>query len=669
LYVDDNDTNLIAIEAALAPLGRKLVLARLLEQDFALLILDVAMPGMDGFETVRLVRSRAHNRATAIIFITGLSWQDDAILKGYELGAFDFMTKPVRPEVLRAKAAVFMQLQERTLELHQKAEELRAAQARAHERELTMQRKRFEAEVLERQMQQMAEADKRKDEFLAILAHELRNPLQPLQTAVEVMEHEPDKPVPERVRGVIRRQVHFIGRLVDDLLDVARFQTGEARAAPRAAVARQGRRGGGLRHADARAGAPAHARDRPRQGADGQRRSGAARPGDHELAVERDRHDRLRPGSRSPECTQSGLRRPHRQTRERREDHARAVRHHPERGKRSMNTFESPKNGNGNGKAKNGSNGHAAKAGPDQLHQRELLAALRQFKRGNFEVKLREDMTGIDGQIAETFNELVAMVKTIRDEAQDVSTAVGKEGQAQKRMRRFDTTGGWNDYIAAVNEVIEDLSGHANEIARVVTAVARGDLEQTMDVEDGGHGPRRGEFLRHAKIVNGMVVRLAQFGSEVTRVALEVGGEGKLGAHARVQGVSGVWKDLTDSVNLMASNLTSQVREIARVTTAVAQGDLTKTITIDVKGEILELKNTMNTMVDQRNAFASEVTRVAREVGTEGVLGGQAQVRRERGDARRARGRSRGCPRWPGRGARRVRYVARADRQRQRHGA
>ncbi|HSN30138.1 MAG TPA: HAMP domain-containing protein, partial [Kofleriaceae bacterium] len=293
-----------------------------------------------------------------------------------------------------------------------------------------------------------------------------------------------------------------------------------------------------------------------------------------------------------------------------------------------MNTFETGKNGNGNGhKGKNGGNGATVKAGPEQLAHRELLSALRQFKRGNFEVKLREDLTGLDGQICETFNEMVAMVKSIRDEAQDVSNAVGKEGQAGKRMRRFGTTGGWNDYINAVNEVVEDLSGHANEIARVVSAVAKGDLEQTMDVEDGGHGPRRGEFLRHAKIVNGMVARLAQFGSEVTRVALEVGGEGKLGAQARVQGVSGVWKDLTDSVNLMASNLTSQVREIARVTTAVAQGDLTKTITIDVKGEILELKNTMNTMVEQLRAFANEVTRVAREVGTEGRLGGQATVR------------------------------------------
>src|SRR5262245_48885408 len=235
LVVDDNDTNLIAIEAALMPLGRTMVLAksgvealaRLLEQDFALIILDAAMPGMDGFETARLVRSRARNRATPIIFITGLSWQDDEILRGYELGAFDFLMKPIRAEVLRAKAAVFIELQTRTLELQQKADELRQEQARAHERELTMQRKRFEGEVLERQMAQMSETDKRKDEFLAILAHELRNPLQPLQTAVELMENSPAEPVPERVRGIIQRQVTHIGRLVDDLLNVARFQTGK----------------------------------------------------------------------------------------------------------------------------------------------------------------------------------------------------------------------------------------------------------------------------------------------------------------------------------------------------------------------------------------------------------------------------------------------------------
>ncbi|MDQ3341223.1 MAG: hybrid sensor histidine kinase/response regulator, partial [Myxococcota bacterium] len=235
LVVDDNQTNLIAIEAALAPLGRKLVtahsgveaLARLLEQDFALIILDVAMPGMDGFETARMVRTREKNRATPIIFVTGLSWQDDAVLKGYELGAFDFLMKPVRPEMLRAKALVFVQLQERTIELQQKAEELRQEQTRTHERELLAQRKRFEAEVLEQKMEQMSEVDRRKDEFLAILSHELRNPLQPLQTAVEVLEHDPDAPVPARIRGIIQRQVHHITRLVDDLLDIARLNAGK----------------------------------------------------------------------------------------------------------------------------------------------------------------------------------------------------------------------------------------------------------------------------------------------------------------------------------------------------------------------------------------------------------------------------------------------------------
>jgi len=264
----------------------------------------------------------------------------------------------------------------------------------------------------------------------------------------------------------------------------------------------------------------------------------------------------------------------------------------------------------------------STKATPDQLERREVLAALRAFKRGEFATRMRENLTGVDGQIAEAFNEIVLMVDGIRAEAAAVSQDVGKAGNAARRMRRVGTSGGWAAYVSSVNEMIEDLTGHSNEVVEVVGAVARGDLDLRMDIAE-----RQGEFLRHARIVNGMVDRLSQFGSEVTRVALEVGGEGKLGAQARVQGVSGVWKDLTDSVNLMASNLTSQVREIARVTTAVAQGDLTKTITIDVKGEILELKATMNTMVEQLRAFANEVTRVAREVGTEGRLGGQATVR------------------------------------------
>ncbi|HEY1812706.1 MAG TPA: response regulator [Kofleriaceae bacterium] len=235
LVVDDSDTNLVAVEAALALLDRKLVLARsgaealahLLQRDFSLIILDVAMPEMDGFEVAKLVRARARNKTTPILFVTGLAWQDDEILRGYALGACDFLMKPIRAEVLRAKATVYIQLQERTIQLHEKASELRRAQARAHERELEVQRERFETELLEHQMRQLAESDRRKDEFLAILAHELRNPLQPLQTAVELIEADVSKPVAPRVRNIIQRQVHYIGRLVDDLLDVARFQTGK----------------------------------------------------------------------------------------------------------------------------------------------------------------------------------------------------------------------------------------------------------------------------------------------------------------------------------------------------------------------------------------------------------------------------------------------------------
>ena len=285
------------------------------------------------------------------------------------------------------------------------------------------------------------------------------------------------------------------------------------------------------------------------------------------------------------------------------------------------------KNGSKAAMNKTGDSRTDLEAETPRLDHGEILAALRAFKRGDFEIKLREDLAGVDGQIAETFNELVDMVRTIKEEAADVSTAVGREGQAAKRMRRLDASGGWSQYITAVNDVIADLTGHANEIARVVTAVARGDLEQTMELEDGSGGARRGEFLRHARIVNEMVARLSQLVSEVTRVAQEVGGEGKLGAQARVQGVSGVWKDLTHSVNLMTSSLTIQLRDLAEVTTSVANGDLTHKVTVEVRGELLLLKNTINTMVDQLGSLATEVTRVTREVGVDGVLGGHAEVR------------------------------------------
>lgn len=224
LVVDDNEGNLIAIEAALQPLGRKLVfarsgaeaLARLLDQDFALILLDVAMPTMDGFETAQLVRARERNRATPIIFISGRQWQDEQVVRSYELGAFDFLLKPIREEILRAKARVFVELQERTLQL-------RAAEVRAHERELAAQRRKFEAEAMERQMRQLAEADRRKDEFLAILAHELRTPLQPLQTSLELLARSAGQPVPPDVLDIMRRRYKQVSRLVDDLLDVARY--------------------------------------------------------------------------------------------------------------------------------------------------------------------------------------------------------------------------------------------------------------------------------------------------------------------------------------------------------------------------------------------------------------------------------------------------------------
>jgi len=232
LVVDDHQTNLIAIRAALQPLGRSLVLARssievlgrLLEQDFALILLDVSMPGMDGLEIARLVRARDRSRATPILCMTGSS-QGEAMLRGYELGAFDCLATPIRPEVLRAKASAFIQLQDLAIELQHKTLEVRQARAYAHE--LIAQRERFATAVLEQQRQQAAETDRRKDEFLAILSHELRNPLQPLQTAVEVLEHDPRAPVPARVRGIIQRQVHHITRLVDDLLDIARLNAGK----------------------------------------------------------------------------------------------------------------------------------------------------------------------------------------------------------------------------------------------------------------------------------------------------------------------------------------------------------------------------------------------------------------------------------------------------------
>jgi len=255
----------------------------------------------------------------------------------------------------------------------------------------------------------------------------------------------------------------------------------------------------------------------------------------------------------------------------------------------------------------------------------QLLSALMAFKRGDFSARLPEDWTGVPGKIADTFNAVIEANQRMTCELERIGRVVGKEGRIAQRASIGEATNSWSDAIGSINNLIGDLVQPTSEMARVIGAVAKGDLSQTMATEIEGR-PLKGEFLHTAKTVNAMVGQLGAFASEVTRVAREVGTEGKLGGQAKVKGVAGTWKDLTENVNLMASNLTSQVRNIAAVTTAVANGDLAKKITVDVRGELLELKDTINKMVDQLRSFASEVTRVAREVGTEGKLGGQAKV-------------------------------------------
>ncbi|WP_194724510.1 HAMP domain-containing protein [Noviherbaspirillum malthae] len=259
------------------------------------------------------------------------------------------------------------------------------------------------------------------------------------------------------------------------------------------------------------------------------------------------------------------------------------------------------------------------------LDSRQLLAALMALKKGDFSVRMPSDLTGLDGKIADTLNEIMENSDAMANGIVNVSRVVGRDGRLSQRCPGSSTGGRWATIVNSVNTLIDDLVRPTTEMARVIGAVAKGDLSQTMMLDVDGR-PLKGQFLRSATTANTMVAQLSSFASEVTRVAREVGTEGKLGGQANVPGVAGTWKDLTDSVNSMAGNLTSQVRNIADVTTAVANGDLSRKITVDVRGEILQLKDTINTMVDQLRSFASEVTRVAREVGTEGKLGGQAYV-------------------------------------------
>ncbi len=256
---------------------------------------------------------------------------------------------------------------------------------------------------------------------------------------------------------------------------------------------------------------------------------------------------------------------------------------------------------------------------------RDLLNALQCMRVGDFSVRMPVNQIGLMGKIADTFNEIVAANERMARQLERVGQVVGREGKTRQRVKFALASGAWGEMETSVNTLIDDLLWPTTEVTRAISAVAQGDLLQTVRLDVDGR-PLEGEFLRSATIVNTMIKQLGVFTSEVTRVAREVGTEGKLGGQAQVPEVTGVWKDLTENVNSMASNLTAQVRNIAEVTIAVANGDLSKKITVDVRGEILQLKEAINTMVDQLRSFASEVTRVAREVGTDGKLGGQAIV-------------------------------------------
>jgi HAMP domain-containing protein/signal transduction histidine kinase/CheY-like chemotaxis protein len=282
-------------------------------------------------------------------------------------------------------------------------------------------------------------------------------------------------------------------------------------------------------------------------------------------------------------------------------------------------------------------------ASPPPLSQ--LLRALRAARQGDFTVRLRFAEPGKAGHgngeggreiagapapevmeaIADEFNAVMGLNEALANEMVRVERVVGREGRMTERASLRETSGGWGASIGSINALIGDLVQPTTEVARVISAVAEGDFTQKMALEIEGQ-PVKGEFLRIGTTVNSMVDQLSSFAAEVTRVAKEVGTDGKLGGQAEVPEAAGIWRDLTDNVNQLANNLTAQVRNIADVTTAVAKGDLSKKITVDARGEVLELKNTINTMVDQLNSFAAEVTRVAKEVGTEGKLGGQAQV-------------------------------------------
>src|SRR6266849_626914 len=273
-----------------------------------------------------------------------------------------------------------------------------------------------------------------------------------------------------------------------------------------------------------------------------------------------------------------------------------------------------------------GSTQHRVGTHPEAQLKR-LLEAMRAAQKGDFAYRLStRGSTGLLRELAEAFNALAGTNEALKDELVRVERVVGREGRMAERASLGELKGGWATSVGSINALIGDLVQPTTEVARVISAVAAGDLAQKMALEIKGQSVK-GEFLRIGTTVNSMVDQLNAFASEVTRVAKEVGTDGKLGGQAAIPGAAGIWRDLTDNVNQLANNLTAQVRNIAEVTTSVAKGDLSKKITVDAKGEVLALKNTINTMVDQLNSFAAEVTRMAREVGTDGELGGQADVK------------------------------------------
>jgi HAMP domain-containing protein len=293
-------------------------------------------------------------------------------------------------------------------------------------------------------------------------------------------------------------------------------------------------------------------------------------------------------------------------------------------------------NGSRNGTSRNGASRSAARNGTVSTQSAQsttytseqlqpLLQALEAARSGDFSVRLPSVRNGILSDIYRAYNEVIGLNEGMAKEIVRVGRIVGREGRMTERATLKNATGAWADSADSINSLIEDLARPTTEIARVITAVAEGDLTQKMALEIEGT-PVKGEFLRIRTTVNTMVDQLSSFAAEVTRVAREVGTEGKLGGQAQVKGVSGVWKDLTDNVNFMATNLTTQVRGIAKVVTAVANGNLKQKLVVEAKGEVAALAETINSMIDTLSIFAEQVTTVAREVGTEGKLGGQAKV-------------------------------------------